>query len=223
MLAGLSTPSGAHVFITAPAGESDDWHNDFIPVPTADQPDEGGWLGIDHIGMAVDPGQMDEEISFYRTLFGLVSGPVSEFMDPQGRLRSRVLRPSQGDLRLVLNATGVGHSIQTRTGINQLAFACDDIFTAVARLRDRGVDLLSIPDNYYADVRARFDLDPKFAGRLRDNGVLYDRTERGEFLHVYSKKINGRFSVELLQRIDDYDGYGAPNTYIRLAAQAAAQ
>jgi 4-hydroxyphenylpyruvate dioxygenase len=224
MLAGLSTPSGTHVFITAPAGESDDWHNDFIPVPTeADAPEEGGWLGIDHIGMAVDPGQMDEEISFYRTLFGLVSGSVSEFMDPQGRLRSRVLRPSKGDLRLVLNATGVGHSIETPTGINQLAFACDDIFAAVVRLRQRGVDLLSIPDNYYAEVRARFDLDPKFVGRLRDSGVLYDRTEGGEFLHVYSKKIDGRFYVELLQRIDDYDGYGAPNTYIRLAAQAVAQ
>jgi 4-hydroxyphenylpyruvate dioxygenase len=224
MLPGLSTPSGTHVFVTAPAGDADDWHNDFIPLPSeADQPDEGGWLGIDHIGMAVDPGQLDEEVSFYRTLFGLVSGPVSEFMDRQGRLRSRVLRPTSGDLRLVLNATAVGHSIQTQTGINQLAFACDDIFAAVAGLRHRGVDLLSIPDNYYADVRARFDLEPKFLGRLRDSGILYDRTEGGEFLHVYSQKIEGRFYVEVLQRIGDYDGYGAPNTYIRLAAQAAAQ
>jgi len=224
MLPGLSTPSGTHVFITSPIGDPDDWHKDFIPAPAAaDGPDEGGWLGIDHIGMVVDPGQLDEEISFYRTLFGLTSGPVSEFLDPQGRLRSRVLRPALGDLRVVLNVTAAGRSVPTQAGINQLAFACDDIFAAVARLRHRGVDLLDIPDNYYADVRARFDLDAKFAGRLRDSGILYDRTERGEFLHVYSQKIEGRFNVELLQRIGDYDGYGAPNTHIRLAAQAVAQ
>jgi len=143
-------------------------------------------------------------------------------VDPQGRLRSRVLRPAQGDLRVVLNVTA-GRSVPTPTGVNQLAFACDDIFAAVARLRQRGMDLLSIPDNYYVDVRARFDLDSKFVGRLRENGILYDRTERGEFLHVYTQKIEGRFYVEFLQRIGDYDGYGAPNTYIRLAAQAVAQ
>jgi len=224
MLPGLSTPSGTHVFITAPAGDADDWHNDFIPVPAeADGPDEGGWLGIDHIGIIVDPDQLDAEVSFYRTLFGLTSGPVSELMEPQGRLLSRVLRPARGDLRVVLNVTAEGRSVPTQTGVNQLAFACDDIFAAVPKLRQRGVDLLQIPDNYYDDVRARFDLDPKFVGRLRESGILYDRTERGEFLHVYSQKIEGRFYVELLQRIGDYDGYGAPNTHIRLAAQAVAQ
>lgn len=221
MLPGLSTPSGTHVFVTAPIGDADDWHNDFIPAPAeVDGPDEGEWLGIDHIGIVVDPSQLDEEVSFYRTLFGLTSGPVSEFLDPQGRLRSRILRPARGDLRVVLNVTAAGHSVPTQAGVSQLAFACDDIFAAVARLRDHDVGLLSIPDNYYVDLRARFDLDPKFVGRLRESGILYDRTERGEFLHVYSQKVEGRFHVELLQRIGDYDGYGAPNTFIRLAAQA---
>jgi 4-hydroxyphenylpyruvate dioxygenase len=59
--------------------------------------------------------------------------------------------------------------------------------------------------------------------RLRDNGVLYDRDEGGEFLHVYTQTVDGRFYVELLQRVDSYDGYGAPNTHVRLAAQAVAR
>lgn len=222
-LPGLSTPSGTHVFITASAGD-DDWHNDFIAAPTvADEPDEGGWLGIDHIGIIVDPDRMDAEVSFYRTLFGMTSGPVSELMEPQGRLLSRVLRPARGDLRVALNVTAEGRSVPSHNGVHQLAFACDDIFVAVDALRRRDVDLLQIPDNYYDDVRARFGLDAKFVGRLREGGILYDRTQHGEFLHVYSQKIAGRFYVELLQRIGDYDGYGAANTYIRLAAQAAAQ
>jgi len=63
-------------------------------------------------------------------------------------------------------------------------------------------------------------LTPSSCGRLRESGILYDRSESGELLHVYSQKIEGRFYVELLQRIGHYDGYGAPNTYVRLAAQA---
>lgn len=221
MLPGLSTPSGTHVFITAPTGDPDDWHNDFVPLPPgADGPDEGVWLGIDHIGIVVEPDQLDAEVSFYRTLFGLTSGPVSEFVDPHGRLRSRALRPAGGDLRVVLNVTAAGRSAPTQAGVNQLAFACQDIFAAVAQLRDRGVDLMQIPENYYDDLRARFDLEPKFVGRLREAGVLYDRTERGELLHAYSHKVEGRFYVELVQRIGGYEGYGAPNTHVRLAAQS---
>jgi len=221
MLPGLNTPSGTYVFVTAPPGDADDWHEDFIPVRAeAEEPDEGGWLGLDHIGIVVDPDQLDAEVSFYRSLFGLTSGPVLEFTEPQGRLRSRVLRPALGNLRVVLNVTAASSSVQAHNGVNQLAFACDDIFVAVTQLRHRGADLLAIPDNYYDEIRARFDLDAKFVGRLRESGILYDRSESGELLHVYSQKIEGRFYVELLQRIGHYDGYGAPNTYVRLAAQA---
>lgn len=224
MLPGLSTPSGTHVFITAPSGDADDWRNDFTPA-AADRegPGEDGWLGIDHIGIRVDPDQLDAEVSFYRSLFGLASGPVSEFMDPQGRLQSRVMRPARGDFRVVLSVAAAARAVPTQNGVNQLAFGCDDILAAVPELRRRGVDLLQIPDNYYDDLRARFELDPDLLRRLRDNGVLYDRDRGGEFLHVYSQEVEGRFYVELLRRIGQYDGYGAPNTHIRLAAQAAAR
>jgi len=223
MLPGLSTPSGAHVFITAPSGHVDDWRNDFaLASPAPDAPDDH-WLGIDHIGISVDPDQLDAEVSFYRTLFGLDSGQVSEFMDPQGRLQSRVLRPARGTLRVVLNVAEVSRSVATQTGVNQLAFACADILATVPKLRRRGVEFLQIPDNYYDDLQARFELEPDFVRCLRDNGVLYDRDGGGEFLHVYTKTVNSRFYIELLQRIGNYDGYGAPNTHVRLAAQAVAR
>ena len=50
---------------------------------------------------------------------------------------------------------------------------------------------------------------------------MYDRDDTGEFLHVYTRRIGGAFYVEVLQRIDGYDGYGAGNTPVRLVAQAA--
>jgi 4-hydroxyphenylpyruvate dioxygenase len=219
LLPGLSTPSGTHVFISAPPGEVDHWRDDFIPIPTDD--DREGWLGLDHVGISVDADDIDAEVFFYRSLFGLRSGPVTEFMDPQGRVLSQVLRPQTGDLRVVLSVAAAARSVPLVTGVVQLAFGCADIFTEVTRLQARGMQLLAIPDNYYDDLEARFDLDPDFIRSLRDHGLMYDKDASGEFLHAYTEMVDGRFYVELLQRVGDYAGFGAPNTHIRLAAQAA--
>jgi 4-hydroxyphenylpyruvate dioxygenase len=169
----------------------------------------------------VDADDIDAEVFFYRSLFGLRSGPVTEFMDPQGRVLSQVLRPDTGSLRVVLNVAAAARSVPLVTGVVQLAFGCTDIFAEVAQLRGRGMQLLPIPDNYYDDLAARVDLDPDFVRALRDNGVMYDKDGNGEFLHAYTEMVDGRFYVELLQRVGDYAGFGAPNTHIRLAAQAA--
>lgn len=72
--------------------------------------------------------------------------------------------------------------------------------------------------------RPHGELRERQGGELRDReplkpGEFHDR--RHEFLHVYTQTVDGRFYVELLQRIGNYDDYGAPNTHIRLAAQGA--
>ncbi|MBF3542877.1 hypothetical protein ISG10_35075, partial [Burkholderia pseudomallei] len=42
----------------------------------------------------------------------------------------------------------------------------------------------------------------------------------GEFLHAYTELVDGRFSFEIVERRGGYDGYGAANAAVRLAAQA---
>ena len=56
-------------------------------------------------------------------------------MEPHGRLRSRALRPAAGDLRIVLNVEDVGPGRAPRSGITQVAFACDDVAAPVRALR----------------------------------------------------------------------------------------
>ena len=82
------------------------------------------WLGIDHVGVAVDPDRLNEEVGFFRTLFDLAPSAVEEFMEPHGRLRSRALRPAKGDLRWSSTAPRPGPATPTRHGVNQVAFAC---------------------------------------------------------------------------------------------------
>ena len=47
----------------------------------------------------------------------------------------------------------------------------------------------------------------------------FERTADGEYLHAYSESFAGRFFFEVVQRVGDYDGYGAVNAPARLAAQ----
>jgi 4-hydroxyphenylpyruvate dioxygenase len=107
--------------------------------------------------------------------------------------------------------------------VNQVAFATDDIFQAVVRMRQRGVKLLPISENYYDDLSARLGLDDAFVDRLRAHDVLYDRDPKGgEFFHAYTQTFHDRFFFEIVQRKGGYDQYGAVNAPVRMAAQARA-
>ena len=54
---------------------------------------------------------------------------------------------------------------------------------------------------------------------LRDNQILYDREGDGEFFQIYSHIFDERFFFEIVER-RHYQGFGAANAQIRLAAQA---
>ena len=77
---------------------------------------------------------------------------------------------------------------------------------------------LPIPDNYYEDLQARFRLPEERLAHLRELGVLYDRDDTGEFVHFYTETVGAVF-FEVVQRGVGYEGYGAPNAPVRLAAQ----
>jgi len=226
LLPGVTLPFGLHLFLSDEPGGADDWQRDFVPLPTptsasGDAGTGGAWLGLDHVGVAVDAEHVNETMSFFRTVLDLAPGTVEEFIEPHGRLRSRALRPASGDLRVVVNVADRGRSVEAPHGVTQLAFAVPDVAAAVARLRDAGVPLMAVPDNYYVDLAARLDLAPELVASLREHGLLYDRIGHGELLHAYTPVLRTGFYVELLERRGGYDGYGAANTVVRLAAQNA--
>jgi 4-hydroxyphenylpyruvate dioxygenase len=56
--------------------------------------------------------------------------------------------------------------------------------------------------------------------KLRAGGILYDRSESGEFFHIFTEMFAGRFFFEIVQRVGDYDAHGELNAPVRMAAQA---
>jgi 4-hydroxyphenylpyruvate dioxygenase len=175
------------------------------------------------VGQVVSETELASWVLYYRTILGLEPGERTDLPDPHGMIVSRAMTNRDRTLRLALNASQAERTAAGRfmyrtagAGAQHIAFACRDIFAAAAALPAEV--RLPMPENYYEDLAARFDLDDRTIARMRDLSVMYDRIGSGEFFQVFTRSINGLF-FEIVER-RDYDRYGEANAPARLAAQA---
>ena len=54
---------------------------------------------------------------------------------------------------------------------------------------------------------------------MRELGILYDVGEGGELLHFYTAMAGSSMFFEVLERRGGYEGYGASNSPVRMAAR----
>ncbi|WP_225028096.1 bifunctional sugar phosphate isomerase/epimerase/4-hydroxyphenylpyruvate dioxygenase family protein [Xinfangfangia pollutisoli] len=210
------------------------WQVDFdLTAPAERQENAGadpgadagaGLTAVDHVGQTMAYDQMLSWALFYTTLFQASRSPITDVIDPDGIVRSQAIET--GGLRVTLNGaeaprTLAGQFIADTFGasVQHLAFASDDLFATAAQMARRGLPVLQIGANYYADVEARFGLDAAFTARLRAANLLYDEDAGGRFLQFYCQARPGGLFLEFVQRIGAYRGYGAPNAPFRIAAQ----
>ncbi|HXC29695.1 MAG TPA: TIM barrel protein [Stellaceae bacterium] len=201
------------------------WDVDFEPV-TARNGTGVGLTRFDHVSQSMQYEEMLAWLLFYTSLFDFRKAPVQDVLDPGGVVQSQAVESPGAEIRLVLNASQSRQTLASRflddffgSGVQQIALACNDIFATVERLGFNGIALLPIPENYYDDLEARFDLGAALLDRLRAGNILYDRDGDTEFFHVYTKTQPGGFFFEIVER-RSYRGYGAANAPIRLGAQA---
>ena len=62
-------------------------------------------------------------------------------------------------------------------------------------------------------------MDDELISRLMAGNILYDRDGQSEYFQIYSAPIFDGFFFEIVERRAGYQGYGARNAPIRLAAQ----
>ena len=208
-LRGVSSPDGTEIFWNDQIGPNG-WVSEFEGglVPNGDSGT------IDHVNLSYPWQDFEEAVLFATSVLGLESTPAAEVPGPLGLVRSQVMHTANRIVRLPLNLAPPTAPVPPR----HIALACDDIITVAAKARSRGLQFLAVPDNYYDDLAARFPLDPDFIDRLKQLDLLYDQDDSGEFVHFYTPTI-GDFFLEMVERRGEYDGYGAPNTPVRLAAQ----
>ncbi len=228
---GFAAPDSTEIFLCqgSPDGTAA-WTREFgdgLEIPAPGRPS----AVIDHVNLAQPWQHFDEAVLFYTSALALEPQPYAEVASPTGLVRSQVMLTEDRGVRLVLNlapliqrdaaageagaAAGTG---QRRTYQEHIAFAVDDLVATARAARDRGLDFLRIPANYYEDLDARFGLEPDFLATLRELNLLYDRDADGEFLHFYTATVGSVF-FEMVERRGNYDGYGAPNAPVRHAVQ----
>lgn len=93
-------------------------------------------------------------------------------------------------------------------GVQHVALHTNDILTSVQRLQERGVEFLTIPPEYYDDLRKRLasvsdsftvaeDLD-----RIQALNILIDFDDHGYLLQIFTNCVQDRPTVffEVIQR-----------------------
>ena len=197
----------------------------FEPVPAARKgsPDEM-LLAIDHIVGNVELGHMDQWVSFYEDVFGMIE--MIHFSDEAisteySALMSKVVSSGDGRIKFPINEPAEGRrrsqideylEFYEGAGAQHIALATRDIVATVAELRRRGIRFLDIPDAYYDEVPERV---PEVAGQLDDlrgQGILVDRDDEGHLLQIFTKPLGDRPTIffEIIER-HGATGFGAGN------------
>ncbi|EWC44775.1 hypothetical protein DRE_06413 [Drechslerella stenobrocha 248] len=212
------------------------WGQDFVLIP----PSSNGtvtnfashvptFTGIDHLSQFLDRLSIDQMVLFLRSTFGLVNQEIFQSEDPFGAPASRALVSDSGSTRFLLRALdeksfNVSKLARGAPGcvVNHIAFATNDIFEVVDRIRQTGrtSHFLRVPSHYYDELHQRYDLSRDFIKNLRTHNVLYDRDEKGEYLHVSTDQFHDRFFFEFVQRINGYDHFGGVNSSLRTLVQS---
>jgi 4-hydroxyphenylpyruvate dioxygenase len=215
-LLGLAAPDGTEIFLGHGAGWMAEFEGGVEPAATGP-----AITHVDHVNLVQPWQSFDEAVLFYGSVLGLEPQPVNEVAGPAGLVRSQVMCSCGREVRLPLNLLPAGQQGQPPHGHAQhIALACDDAVALAREAQERGLRPLPVPGNYYDDLLARFDLVSEQVAILRDLQLLYDRDAGGEYVHFYTPTVGGVF-FEVVERRGSYDGYGAGNAPVRLAAQAA--
>ncbi|WP_314220940.1 bifunctional sugar phosphate isomerase/epimerase/4-hydroxyphenylpyruvate dioxygenase family protein [Streptomyces zaehneri] len=215
----VAAPDGTELFLCATnRPELPNWRADFVDVPHA--PAASDAVRIDHVALTQPWHHFDEAVLFHRGVLGLDAQESVDVADPYGLLRSRAVTNADGSVRFPLTVGAAPGDDNAHA--RHIALATDDVVGAARRFTEAGGRLLSIPANYYDDLAARFEFADGELDTYRDLGILYDRDAHGVFRHCYTHTV-GRVFFELVQRDGGYQGYGAANAPVRLAAQHAAR
>jgi 3-dehydroshikimate dehydratase len=202
------------------------WDIEFEPVQKTAATPPAGLRRVDHVAQTMASNEMRSWALYYMTTFDMRKSEIVDVADPSGVVRSQALETPEGELRLNLNGAA-GHRTfagsfladQFGAGVQHIAFLTDDILETSRTLQAAEFPRLEMSSNYYDDLRVRYGLDGDLVVDLRSGNILYERIGDTEYFQIYSQPIFNGFFFEIVERRQGYQGYGATNAPIRLAAQ----
>ncbi len=173
-----------------------------------------GLLHVDHVVGNVGWGQMNVWVAFYERVMGFRM--FKHFDDEDisteySALMSKVMANGNEKIRFPINEPAEGRrksqieeylDFYGGPGVQHIAMATNDIIESVTKLRDQGVEFLSIPTTYYDELTARVGKIDEPIDELAQAGILVDRDDEGYMLQIFTKPVEDRPTLffEIIQR-----------------------
>jgi len=177
-------------------------------------PESTGLKFIDHMVGNVDWNEMNTWCEFYAKVMGfaqIISFDDNDISTEYTALMSKVMSNGNGRIKFPINepADGMKKSqieeyidFYNGPGVQHIAVATDDIVSTVSAMRDRGVEFLYVPENYYDDLLERVGDIDEDVDVLKKHGILIDRDDEGYLLQLFTKPVVDRPTIffEIIQR-----------------------
>jgi 4-hydroxyphenylpyruvate dioxygenase len=183
------------------------WETTYNPAPI-------GLKYVDHMVGNVELGRMNEWVDFYKDVLGfaqIVSFDDKDISTEYTALMSKVMSNGNGRIKFPINEPAAGKrksqveeylDFYGTAGVQHIAVATDNILETVNALRERGVDFLHVPDNYYDHVLDRVGEIDEDLKALKELNILIDRDDEGYLLQIFTKPVEPRPTMffEIIQR-----------------------
>lgn len=195
------------------------------------QAEPTGLLHVDHIVGNVRVNEMNRWATYLMDVFDfkpIVTFGPGDITTKYSALLSQVVGTADGQIKNPINEPYQGlRKSQIEefideyhgTGVQHIAIETDNIITSIQALRKNGVSFLTVPANYYDQLRQRNDdLDDQLKiteniDALQEHGILCDLEGEGYLLQLFTKPIGDRptFFFEFIQRRNGAKGFGQGN------------
>jgi 4-hydroxyphenylpyruvate dioxygenase len=186
----------------------------FQPANKRYAPSAVGLLYVDHCVGNVELGKMNAWVQFYEDVMGfknLISFDDTDISTEYTSLMSKVVSNGNERIKFPINEPAEGKKksqideyleFYHGPGVQHLALATDDILATVGALRERGVEFLTVPTTYYAELQQRVGAIDEPLDKLAELGILVDRDPDGYLLQIFTKPVQDRPTVfyEIIQR-----------------------
>lgn len=183
------------------------WESHYNPAST-------GLKFIDHMVGNVDWNEMNTWCEFYAKVMGfaqIISFDDKDISTDYTALMSKVMSNGNGRIKFPINEPAEGKKksqieeyidFYNGPGVQHIAVATDDIVATVSAMRDRGVEFLYVPENYYDDLIERVGDIDEDVEVLKKHGILIDRDDEGYLLQLFTKPVVDRPTMffEIIQR-----------------------
>ena len=213
-----------HVFV-----DRSRYHGAFLPGYEGVEPGlnvdvaDVGLEAIDHVVANVEQGTLKWWVDYYEQVFGFAqlrhfdaeqihteySALASTVMWDHDRVVLPINEPAPGLKRSQIDEFLDAYG---SPGVQHLALRTGDIVGAVRAMRERGVQFLEVPPEYYTTARRRHAKLALPWNDIEELGILVDRERRGHLLQIFTEPVADRptLFLEIIQR-ERATGFGEGN------------